>query len=89
MGAYEKQIAANRRLLGPCQEKITLRRQLLSVQQAILAIESGAQEYQIGNRRITKADLLTLYNREASLKAAIAAEEAGGMCIAYAETGTN
>ena len=34
-------------------------------------IEEGAQEYQIANRRLTKANLVTLYARENSLMAAI------------------
>ena len=69
---------------------LTLREQLESVQMAILKIESGAQEYQIGTHRLTRADLKTLYDREASLKQAIAAEECGngtGLRISYAHTG--
>jgi len=49
----------------------TLETQLERVQSAIAAIETGAQEYQIDNRRLTKADLATLYKREAALKSAI------------------
>ena len=63
----------------------TLETQLERVQMAIAAIETGAQEYQINNRRVTKADLSALYNREASLKAAIAREN--GLDTFYANTG--
>lgn len=63
----------------------TLETQLDRVQTAIAAIETGAQEYQIDNRRLTRADLATLYKREASLKNAIAAES--GYNITYANTG--
>lgn len=68
----------------------TLMQQLVRVQRAIAVIESGAQEYQIGNRRLTKADLKTLYDREAYLKRAIIEEETGdgtGLMIRFAETG--
>ena len=50
----------------------TLQAQLDSVRAAIAAIESGAQEYQIGNRRLSKASLATLYARETALKTEIA-----------------
>lgn len=63
----------------------TLETQLERVQAAIAAIESGAQEYQIDNRRLTRASLSTLYTREAALKAAIASRD--GYNILYANTG--
>jgi hypothetical protein len=63
----------------------TLETQLDRVQAAIAAIESGAQSYQIANRRITKADLATLYARESSLKSQIAREKGGD--IYFAELG--
>ena len=63
----------------------TLEVQLERVQSAIAAIETGAQEYQIDNRRLTKADLATLYKREAALKSAI--RTANGEHIFYAHTG--
>lgn len=49
-----------------------LKTQLENVRAAIVAIETGAQEYQIANRRLSKADLATLYKRETSLKTQIA-----------------
>ena len=67
----------------------TLQEQLLRVQRAIAKIEGGAQSYQIGNRNITRADLKALYDRENQLKAAIAAEENGGMLLTFAQMGTD
>jgi hypothetical protein len=55
----------------------TIQEQLTRVQSAIAAIESGAQEYGIGSRRVTKADLKVLYDREASLKQQLAFESIG------------
>lgn len=63
----------------------TLEVQLARVQQAIAAIECGAQEYRIGNRSLTRASLSTLYARESSLKNAIARRD--GDNILYANTG--
>ncbi len=60
----------------------TLEEQLASVQDAIEKIESGAQEYQIGGRKLTRADLATLYAREAALKSAIATQY--GQNVSYA-----
>lgn len=63
----------------------SLEKQLERVQTAIAAIETGAQEYQIDNRRLTRADLSTLYARERTLKNAIAAEN--GYNVTYANIG--
>jgi len=60
----------------------TLETQLARVQEAIRAIEEGAQEYQIANRRLTKANLATLYARENSLMAAIARRDGGDLSFA-------
>lgn len=54
-----------------------LQEQLVRVQAAIAAIESGAQEYGIGSRSVRKGDLKTLYEREANLKQQIAYESLG------------
>lgn len=56
--------------------------QLERVQKAIAAIEEGAQEYQIGTRKLTKGDLATLYKREGDLKAAITAQNGGKFTFA-------
>jgi len=55
----------------------TYTEQLESVQEAIAAIESGAQSYEIAGRKQTKADLATLYDREAFLMPK-ALRESGG-----------
>lgn len=60
----------------------TLETQLARVQEAIRAIEEGAQEYQIANRRLTKANLSTLYARENSLMVAIARRDGGDLSFA-------
>ncbi len=54
-----------------------LKTQLEGVRAAIAAIEGGAQEYQINNRRLVKADLTALYNRENVLETKIARMEGG------------
>ena len=60
----------------------TLETQLGQVRAAIAEIEGGAQEYSIANRRITKANLATLYARENSLMAAIARRDGGDLSFA-------
>lgn len=62
-----------------------MKAQLEGVRAAIAAIEGGAQEYQINNRRLVKADLSTLYARESALEAKIAKYE--GNDIYFAELG--
>jgi len=62
-----------------------LKTQLEGVRAAIAAIEGGAQEYQINNRRLVKADLTALYNRENALETKIARIE--GSDIYFAELG--
>lgn len=60
----------------------TLETQLEQVRAAIAEIEGGAQEYSIANRRITKANLATLYARENTLKAEIARRDGGDVLFA-------
>lgn len=60
----------------------TLETQLEQVRAAIAEIEGGAQEYSITNRRITKANLATLYARENALKAEIARRDGGDVLFA-------
>lgn len=60
----------------------TLEIQLERVRAAIAEIEGGAQEYSIVNRRITKANLATLYARENALKAEIARRDGGDVLFA-------
>ncbi len=65
-------------------ERIT--QQLESVRDAISAIEAGAQEYTIDNRKLVKADLTTLYNRESTLETKLARLQ--GADIYFAELGS-
>lgn len=60
----------------------TLEIQLERVRAAIAEIEGGAQEYSIANRRITKANLATLYARENALKAEIVRRDGGDVLFA-------
>ncbi|MCI1478110.1 MAG: peptidylprolyl isomerase [Clostridium beijerinckii] len=46
---------------------MTTEEQLEQLNEAISTIENGAQEYQIGSRRITKASLSTLYSERLRL----------------------
>lgn len=48
---------------------------LKAIENAVEAIESGAQEYQIGTRRVKRADLKTLYDERRRLRAEINANE--------------
>jgi hypothetical protein len=52
--------------------------ELVLVRAAITAILSGAQDYQIGGQRVTKADLKTLYDREKTLLGRIGSTETYG-----------
>ncbi len=65
-------------------ERITL--QLENVRAAISAIEAGAQEYTIDNRKLVKADLTALYSRESSLETKLARLQ--GNDIYFAELGS-
>ena len=52
--------------------------QLKNIEEAIRAIEEGAQSYYIGTRRVERADLGTLYAERRKLRAAAQTEENGG-----------
>ncbi|MDY7990677.1 hypothetical protein UY286_08675 [Paenibacillus polymyxa] len=56
---------------------LKLREQLLEVETAISAIQSGAQEYSIANRSLKRADLATLYTERSRLEKEIEALESG------------
>lgn len=61
----------------------TLAEQLTNVQAAIEAIETGAQSIKAEDgRSLTRADLKTLYEREASLQRRIASESDKGRRVA-------
>lgn len=50
---------------------MTLDDQLKQINEAITAIEIGGQEYQIGSRRLKRADLSLLYRRKKELEAQV------------------
>lgn len=52
--------------------------QLESVQTAIAAIEGGSQSYQLGDKRLTRADLGMLYAREDRLLSRYRLEKGAG-----------
>lgn len=55
--------------------------QLVSVQAAIAAIESGNQSYTVMSRTFTKADLRVLYDREKWLRSQVSKQAAGGIRV--------
>ena len=56
----------------------TYAERLESVQAAIAAIEGGAEDYTIGNRRVKRADLETLYKQEKYLLGMVERDETSG-----------
>lgn len=61
---------------------MTIVEQLQQVNNAIAAIEIGGQEYQIGTRRLKRADLSLLYQRQKELQQQLEAEQTDGMLLA-------
>lgn len=61
---------------------MTLEEQLKQINEAITAIEIGGQEYQIGTRRLKRADLSLLYQRQKELQAQIEYEKSNNMLLA-------
>nr|DAL89348.1 MAG TPA: hypothetical protein [Caudoviricetes sp.] len=59
---------------------------LNSINKAIEAIENGAQEYQIGTRRIKRADLKTLYDERRTMISEINAKERSNTVVAKFDT---
>lgn len=57
-----------------------------SINKAIEAIENGAQEYQIGSRRIRRADLKTLYDERRTILSEISATEICSTRVAVFDT---
>ena len=55
--------------------------QLSQIDSAITAIETGSQEYSIGNRRYRRADLSVLYARRRELAQELIAAENTGLGI--------
>lgn len=57
---------------------MSLQEQLKQINEAITAIEIGGQEYQIGSRRLKRADLSLLYKRQKELEAQLNYENGNG-----------
>jgi len=61
---------------------LTILEQLNQINQAITAIENGAQEYSIGSRRLRRPDLSVLYNERRLLQQQFSEENSGGISVA-------
>jgi hypothetical protein len=63
-------------------DTLTILEQLNQINQAITAIENGAQEYSIGSRRLRRPDLSVLYNERRLLQQQFSEENSGGISVA-------
>lgn len=61
---------------------MTITEQLTQINAAITAIESGAQEYTIGNRRLKRPDLVVLYKERRLLQQQLTQETGGDTYVA-------
>lgn len=61
---------------------MTLKEQLDQINQAIVAIEGGAQEYRIGSRSLRRPDLTVLYEERRKLQRQLYEENGGGTFVA-------
>ena len=61
------------------EEVKTAREELLEVQQALSNVTLGGQSYQIGSRRLTRAEYSALLARQKELQAQLAAEDNAGL----------
>lgn len=61
---------------------MTTQEQLEQINPAIAAIEKGAQEYNIGSRRLRRADLSVLYQERRMLQRQLFEENGGGVSVA-------
>lgn len=66
---------------------MTLEEQLQQINEAITAIEVGGQEYQIGSKRLKRADLSLLYKRQKELQAQIGYENGNASTLANTYVG--
>lgn len=61
---------------------MTMQEQLNQINAAITAIESGAQEYSIGSRRLRRPDLTVLYQERRQLLQQLREEAGGNVTVA-------
>lgn len=59
----------------------TTEERLYSIDEAIYAIENGAQSYNLGTYSVTKANLATLYAEREKLLARLESEQGGGTYV--------
>lgn len=57
--------------------------ELAEINAAITAITGGAQEYQIGSRRVRRAELATLLRERVRLQNQLAEEQGYNVAVAY------
>ncbi len=62
--------------------KIKVEEQLTQINNAISAIENGAQEYRIGSSSVKKANLVDLYNERRRLQQELANQDNGTTYVA-------
>ncbi len=61
---------------------MTTQEQLIQINNAISAIENGAQEYRIGNRSLRRPDLSILYKERRQLQQQLMQETTGDTFVA-------
>jgi len=61
---------------------VTNQERLVQIEAAITAIETGAQEYRIGNRTVRRADLKVLYEERRRIRNDIENDEGYGTTVA-------
>lgn len=61
---------------------MTTQEQLYQINAAIAAIETGAQEYNIGSRHLRRADLSILYQERRALRRQLYEETGGSLTVA-------
>jgi len=61
---------------------MTTQEQIEQINDAITAIEGGAQEYQIGSRRIARPNIFNLYRERQRLEEKLLQEQNSGVFVA-------
>lgn len=61
---------------------MTTQEQLDQINQAISTVENGAQEYQIGSRKVSRPNIFNLYRERERLEQKLAQETSGGTYVA-------
>jgi len=61
---------------------LTTQEQLDQINQAITDVEGGAQEYQVGSRRVSRPNIFNLYRERERLEQKLAQENGGDTYVA-------